>query len=202
MFPLINSTPEEKGKEEECERLHGRSLAKYLQRFSKHHRIFHLTVLASPGGSGGLCADQNAGMLNPLSSTRIKKEESVQVRRGSADFKGCLVGGRRGLKVVVVVGGCWSVPSPCCSLLFFAQSCKSKQEPLPELHCCGACMRACVRARARACCTVEMAPLSFYKGFHSARAWALHTGSLCLYLSSPSLSLPPASLSPSLPATA
>lgn len=117
MFPFITSTPEEKGKEEECERLHGRSLAKYLQRFSKHHRIFHLTVLASPGGSGGLCADQNAGMLNPLSSACIKKEESVQVRRGSADFKGCLVGERRGLKVVVVVGGLLVCTKPVLLLI-------------------------------------------------------------------------------------
>lgn len=91
-----------------------RRLAKYLQRVSKHFRISRLTVLAPPGGGGGLGADHNAGMPNPLSSAGIKKEVSVQVRRDSADFKGCWGMGVSG-------------PTPSCSLLFFAQSCKSKQ---------------------------------------------------------------------------
>lgn len=117
----------------------GRSLAKYLQRFSKHHWIFHLAVLALPGGGGGgsLDADHNTGMPNPLSSARIKNKVSVQVKKDSADFKGCWGEGGEG-------GGCGGVPGLSCSLLFFAQSCKSKQELLPELNCCGACARACV----------------------------------------------------------
>lgn len=87
-----------------------------------------------------------------------------------------------------------SVPTLCWSLLFFAHSHKSKQDLLPEEHGCALmlalvlfCSGVCVRERAclcvQDCCAVEMTLLSFYRGFHSARALALYRGSLCWYLS-------------------
>lgn len=53
----------------------------------KNHKIFHLTVLASPGGS--LCTDHNIGMPNPLSSTILHKRSICPSEEGdSADIKG------------------------------------------------------------------------------------------------------------------
>lgn len=53
----------------------------------KNHMIFHLTVLASPGGSLG--TDHNIGMPNPLSSTISHKGSICPSEEGeSADIKG------------------------------------------------------------------------------------------------------------------
>lgn len=80
-----------------------------------------------------------------------------------------------------------SVPTLSWSLLFFAHSCKSKQDQLPEEDCCALsaltlamvlfCSSVYVSEYVFVCvqggCTVKMTLLSFYRGFHSARAQPL-----------------------------
>lgn len=53
----------------------------------KNHKIFHLTVLASPDGSLG--TDHNIGMPNPLSSPISHKGSICPSKEGdSTDIKG------------------------------------------------------------------------------------------------------------------
>lgn len=154
-------------------------MAKYLQWVSKNHKIFHLTVLASPGGSLG--TDHNIGMPNPLSSTISHKGSICPSEEGdSADIKGW-----RG-------ECCMSVPTLSWSLLFFAHSCKSKQDPASwgGLLCTHAGPGVVLlRREYEGVCAFEVAPLLRWPcflsigAFHSARAQALYRGTLYWYLS-------------------
>lgn len=184
-FPFITFLQEERKKEREVwkqgerndvnlNNWRRRSMAKYLQWLSKNHKIFHLTVLALPGGR--LCTDHNIGMPNPLSSAishngSICPSEEGDSCRHKRPTREC----------------CMSVPTLSWSLLFFAHSCKSKQDQLPEEDCCALsaltlalvlfCSSVYVSEYVFVCvqggCTVKMTLLSFYRGFHSARAQPL-----------------------------
>lgn len=133
----------------------------------KNHKIFHRTVLASPGGSLG--PDHNTGMPNPLSSTISHKGSICPSEEGdSADIKG-LTG-----SVACLHQHC---PAPYYSLHIAISLNKARflrRTAVHSLHshwpwCCSA--PACVCARV--CEAVEMTLLSFYRGFHSARAQPL-----------------------------
>lgn len=139
MFPFITFIPGKKWREEGCDRLLGGAWQNTCSDFQNTTGSFiwlfwHCRVEVEVEASA-LTITQVCLILFHLHASKTKV--SVQVKRDSADFKGCWGEGGEG-------GGCGGVPGLSCSLLFFAQSCKSKQELLPELNCCGACARACV----------------------------------------------------------
>lgn len=146
----------------------------------KNQKIFHLTVLALRGGSLG--TDHNVGMPNPLSSTISHKGSICPSEEGdSADIKAW-----RG-SVACLYQHC---PGPYYSLHIAVSLNKTRFLKRTAVHsrwpwCCSApaCVWGSVCLCARGRCAVEMTLLSFYRGFHSARARALYRGSLCWYLS-------------------